>query len=60
MCRIQPARRASRSRRTCCIAGRPPHINIFVDGDNIRVSGGLDAPVRDGAEVYLIPAVSGG
>ena len=37
-----------------------PHINIFVDGESIRSSGGLDARVRDGAEVFLIPAVSGG
>jgi molybdopterin converting factor small subunit len=37
-----------------------PHINIFVDGENIRFSGGLDTPVRDNAEIYIIPAVSGG
>jgi molybdopterin converting factor small subunit len=36
------------------------HINIFVDGDNIRYAGGLDAPVRDGAEIIILPAVSGG
>lgn len=37
-----------------------PHINIFVDGQNIRYVGGLDALVRDGAEIYILPAVSGG
>ncbi len=37
-----------------------PHINIFVDGQNIRDTGGLAAPVRDGAEIYILPAVSGG
>jgi molybdopterin converting factor small subunit len=37
-----------------------PHINIFVDGENIRASGGLAAPVRDGAEIMLLPAISGG
>lgn len=36
------------------------HINIFVDGQNIRDSAGLAAPVRDGAEIYILPAVSGG
>jgi molybdopterin converting factor small subunit len=36
------------------------HINIFVDGENIRHSGGLAAPVRDGAEIVILPAVSGG
>ena len=37
-----------------------PHVNIFVDGEDVRFSGALDTPVRDGAEVFLIPAVSGG
>jgi sulfur-carrier protein len=37
-----------------------PHVNIFVDGENARDAGGLDAPVRDGAEIFLLPAVSGG
>ena len=37
-----------------------PHVNIFVDGEDIRYAGGLDAPVRDGAEIFLIAAVSGG
>ena len=37
-----------------------PHVNIFVDGEDIRYVGGLAAPVRDGSEVFLIAAVSGG
>ena len=37
-----------------------PHINIFVDGEDIRYAGGLDTAVRDGAEVFLLAAVSGG
>jgi sulfur-carrier protein len=37
-----------------------PHVNIFVDGENIRYTGGMDAPVRDGAEIFVLPAVSGG
>jgi len=37
-----------------------PHVNIFVDGENMRFSGCLETPVREGAEVFLIPAVSGG
>ena len=36
------------------------HVNIFVDGESIRDSGGLAAPVRDGAEIFILPAVSGG
>jgi len=37
-----------------------PHVNIFVDGESIRDAGGLGAPVRDGAEICILPAVSGG
>lgn len=36
------------------------HINVFVDGVNIRFAGGLDAPVGAGAEIIILPAVSGG
>jgi molybdopterin converting factor small subunit len=37
-----------------------PHINVFVDGINVRDAGGMDAPVAADAEVVLLPAVSGG
>ena len=37
-----------------------PHINIFVDGESIRYSGGFHTPVRDGAEIFILPALSGG
>jgi molybdopterin synthase sulfur carrier subunit len=37
-----------------------PHVNIFVDGESIRYSGGLASPVRDGAEIVILPALSGG
>jgi len=37
-----------------------PHINIFVDGENARDARGLETPVRDGAEIFLLPALSGG
>lgn len=37
-----------------------PHIHIFVDGESIRDSGGLGAPVREGAQIFILPAVSGG
>ena len=36
------------------------HINVFVDGENIRRAGGLDAPVRGDSEIIILPAVSGG
>lgn len=37
-----------------------PHVNIFVDGESIRDIGGLTAPVRDRAEIIIVPALSGG
>jgi molybdopterin converting factor small subunit len=37
-----------------------PHINIFVDGESIRGAAGLGTPVRDGAEIFIFPALSGG
>ncbi len=37
-----------------------PHVNIFVDGENIRFLSGLDTPAKDGAEVVVLPAISGG
>ena len=36
------------------------HVNVFVGAVNIRDGAGLDEPLADGAEVYVIPAVSGG
>jgi molybdopterin synthase sulfur carrier subunit len=39
-----------------------PHVNVFVDGELVRVGLqlGLDTPVAEGAEVWILPAVSGG
>jgi molybdopterin converting factor small subunit len=37
-----------------------PHVNLFVGVESIRWSDGLDTPVPDGAEVSILPAVSGG
>ena len=36
------------------------HVNIFVNGESIRYSGGLKTPVRSGAEIVILPALSGG
>ena len=36
------------------------HVNIFVGNEAIRWTGGLDTPVPEGAEISIIPAVSGG
>ncbi len=36
------------------------HLNIFVGEECIRYTGGLDTPVENGCEIFIIPAVSGG
>jgi molybdopterin converting factor small subunit len=36
------------------------HVNVFVDGEAIRFTGGLSTPLRERAELHVIPAVSGG
>jgi molybdopterin synthase sulfur carrier subunit len=36
------------------------HINVFVGEENVRYTGGLMTPVPSGAEISIIPAVSGG
>jgi molybdopterin converting factor small subunit len=36
-----------------------PHVNVFVDGTNVRAAG-LAAPLRNHAEIIIVPAVSGG
>ena len=36
------------------------HINIFIGDENIRYTGGLMSPVPAGAEISILPAVSGG
>ena len=37
-----------------------PHVNLFVGTESCRWSGGLGTPVPDGAEIAILPAVSGG
>lgn len=37
-----------------------PHVNVFVDRESIRLSGGLATRLLDGAEIMVLPAVSGG
>jgi molybdopterin converting factor small subunit len=36
------------------------HINIFIGNENIRYLEGLATPVPDGAEITIVPAISGG
>jgi molybdopterin synthase sulfur carrier subunit len=36
------------------------HVNVFVDGDNIRDVSGLETPVHARSEIVILPALSGG
>ena len=36
------------------------HVNVFVDGQDIRRSGGLDVVVGPDAVVHILPSVAGG
>ena len=36
------------------------HVNVFVGDANVRDGAGLAEPLSDGAEVRVIPAISGG
>jgi molybdopterin synthase sulfur carrier subunit len=37
-----------------------PHVNLFLDRESIRYTGGLGTALRDGAALSVVPAVSGG
>ncbi len=37
-----------------------PYVNVYVDGRDIRFTGGLDTPVAREATVDFIPAIAGG
>ncbi|HEU4456605.1 MAG TPA: MoaD/ThiS family protein [Longimicrobium sp.] len=36
------------------------HVNVFVDGDNIRFLDGLRTAVGESSTIVIVPAVSGG
>ena len=36
------------------------HVNVFVNGESIRYLSGMETPVSDTDEVWILPAVSGG
>ena len=35
-------------------------VNVYIDGEDARRAGGLDAPVPAAAEVLVLPSVAGG
>jgi molybdopterin converting factor small subunit len=38
----------------------PSFLNVFVDGDDVRLLEGLDTRVEAGSTILLLPAVAGG
>jgi molybdopterin converting factor small subunit len=36
------------------------HVNVFVDGQDVRRLGGLDSPVGPDAVIHVLPSVAGG
>jgi molybdopterin converting factor small subunit len=40
--------------------GVPSFLNVFVDGDDIRLLAGLETPLSASSAVLLLPAVAGG
>ncbi len=36
------------------------HVNVFVDGDNVRYGAGLQTKVGPDSEISILPALSGG
>ena len=37
-----------------------PNVNVFIDGRNVRFDDGLATAVPETAEVFVLPAISGG
>ena len=40
--------------------GVPSFLNVFVDGDDVRLLAGLETPVEATSTILLLPAVAGG
>jgi sulfur-carrier protein len=36
------------------------HINVFVENEDVRYLGGMATPLRAGAEIMIVPNISGG
>jgi len=36
------------------------HVNVFLDGRDVRFDAGQDTPVRPGGVIHILPSVSGG
>ena len=41
-------------------AGLRRFVNIYIDDEDVRFLGGLEAPIADGSSITILPAVAGG
>jgi sulfur-carrier protein len=42
-------------------SGKPyPYVIFYLDDEDIRFQRGFETPVRDGAEILVVPAIAGG
>lgn len=37
-----------------------PVLNLFINREHVRFWGGLQAPVEEGDEIYIVPMITGG
>jgi molybdopterin converting factor small subunit len=35
-------------------------VNVYVEGEDVRVAGGLDTPLSENANIIVLPAMAGG
>ncbi|MDX6709907.1 MAG: sulfur-carrier protein [Blastocatellia bacterium] len=60
LCRLWEQHRALRDRVLDEQGNVRQHVNIFVDGHSVKRGDGLLTQLTDNAEIYILPAVSGG
>jgi len=49
------------ARRICDEQGEVRrYVNVYIDGEECRTVSGLRTPVKDGAEIQVLPSVAGG
>jgi sulfur-carrier protein len=49
------------ARRICDERGQlRRYVNVYIDGEECRTVSGLGSPVKDGAEIQVLPSVAGG
>lgn len=49
-----------RGRLCAADGGLHPHINVFINEEDVRFLQGLETPLAPGARVSILPAVAGG